>query len=307
MSVTELPGVSAPTSEPPAAPPHAEHPDAPEMIIRARKGWIGIDWRELWRFRELMYFLVWRDVKVRYKQAALGFAWAIFVPLIMVTIYTFIFGRAGGMNQLLPPELKKPGGYPVYIFAGIIPWLMIAQAISMGGMSLVNQQNLLNKIYLPRLFIPSSVIGGGLVDMAISLCVYTVMLLVVGVVPQWTIVFVPLLIVLTMITGLGMALSLSALTVTYRDVRFVIPFLVQILMLISAVAFPSRVLRDGGVPWLKTINPIAGIIDGWRAAIFKGMDLSVGHFIYSVVFVIALFVWGLFYFRKTERRFADIT
>ena len=307
MSVTELPGVSAPTSEPPAPPPHVEHPDAPEMIIRARKGWIGIDWRELWRFRELMYFLVWRDVKVRYKQAALGFAWAIFVPLLMVTIYTFIFGRAGGMNQLLPPELMKPGGYPVYIFAGIIPWLMIAQAISMGGMSLVNQQNLLNKIYLPRLFIPSSVIGGGLVDMAISLCVYTVMLFVVGVVPQWTIVFVPLLIVLTMITGLGMALSLSALTVTYRDVRFVIPFLVQILMLISAVAFPSRVLRDGGVPWLKTINPIAGIIDGWRAAIFTGMDLNVGHFIYSVVFVIALFVWGLFYFRKTERRFADIT
>jgi lipopolysaccharide transport system permease protein len=120
MSVTELPGVSAPTSEPPAPPPHVEHPDAPEMIIRARKGWIGIDWRELWRFRELMYFLVWRDVKVRYKQAALGFAWAIFVPLLMVTIYTFIFGRAGGMNQLIPPELQKPGGYPVYIFAGII-------------------------------------------------------------------------------------------------------------------------------------------------------------------------------------------
>jgi lipopolysaccharide transport system permease protein len=306
MSVTELPGTSAPTSEPPAT-SRVVHPDAPEMIIRPRKGWIGIDWKELWRFRELMFFLVWRDVKVRYKQAALGFAWAIFVPLLMVTIYTFIFGRAGGMSQFIPPELQKPGGYSVYIFAGIIPWLMISQAITVGGMSLVNQQNLLNKIYLPRLFIPSAVIGGGLVDMAISLCVFAGLMLVVGVAPDWTIVFLPLLVLLTMMTGLAMALSLAALTVTYRDVRFVIPFLVQILMLISAVAFPSRVLREGGVPWMKWANPIAGVIDGWRAAMFRGVDLHVGHFVYSVVCILALFVWGLFYFRKTERRFADIT
>ncbi len=146
-------------------------------------------------------------------------------------------------------------------------------------MSLVNQQNLLSKIYMPRLFIPASTIGSGLVDMAISLCVFVAMLLMFGVAPQWTIAFVPLLIVLTMMTGLGLALSLSALTVTYRDVRFVIPFLVQILMLISAVAFPSLVLRAGGVPWLKWLNPIAGVIDGWRAAIFPGIDLHVGHFV----------------------------
>jgi lipopolysaccharide transport system permease protein len=308
MSVTEVPGVSAPTPDEPTAPPqHVEHPDAPEMIIRPRKGWIGIDWGELWRYRELMYFLVWRDVKVRYKQAALGFAWAVFAPLLTVAIYTFIFGRAGGMAELLPDQLKNvTGGYSVYIFAGIIPWLMISQAISMGGMSLVNQQNLLNKIYLPRLFIPSSVIGSGLVDMAISFCVLSVMLLIFGIAPAWTIVFVPFLIVLTMMTGLAMALSLSALTVTYRDVRFVIPFLVQILMLVSAVAFPSRVLREGGMGWLKYVNPIAGVIDGWRSAIF-GVHLSVGHFVYSVAAIVALFVWGLFYFRKTERRFADIT
>src|SRR5688500_2304403 len=174
MSVTELPGVSAPTSEPPAPPPHAEHPDAPEMIIRPRKGWIGIDWSELWRYRELMYFLVWRDVKVRYKQAALGFAWAILAPLLTVAIYTLIFGRAGGMKQYLPAGLP----YSVFICAGIIPWLMIQAGISMGGMSLVSQQNLLNKIYLPRLFIPSSIIGGSLVDMTISWCVFGLMLAV---------------------------------------------------------------------------------------------------------------------------------
>ncbi len=300
MSVTELPGVSAPTPEPTDA-PHVVHPDAPEMIIRARKGWIGVDWKELWRYRELMFFLVWRDVKVRYKQAALGFAWAIFVPLLMVTIYTLIFGRAGGMKRDIPDGLP----YPLFIFAGVIPWMMISSGIATGGMSLVSQQNLLNKIYLPRLFIPTSVIGGGLVDMGISFCVFAMMMAVYGITPQWTIVFVPLLIVLTMITGLGFALSLSALTVTYRDVRFVIPFMVQILMLLSAVAFPSTVLR--AYPWLRFGNPIAGIIDAYRAAIFHDWDLHVGHFAYSVAFILALFVWGLFYFRKTERRFADIT
>ena len=301
MSVTDLPGISAPTSEPPVVPPHAEHPDAPEMIIRPHKGWIGIDWRELWRFRELMFFLVWRDVKVRYKQAALGFAWAIFVPLIMVTIYTLIFGRAGGMKGYIPENLP----YPLFIFAGVIPWLMISAGIATGGMSLVNQQNLLNKIYLPRLFIPASVVGGGLVDMTISFTVFSVMMLIYGIAPQWTIVFLPLLILLTMVAALGFALSLSALTVTYRDVRFVIPFLVQILMLLSAVAFPSTVLR--AYPWLRFGNPIAGILDAYRAAIFKDWHLHVGHTIYSVLFVVALFIWGLFYFRKTERRFADIT
>jgi lipopolysaccharide transport system permease protein len=302
MSVTELPGVSAPTpDEATAAPPHVEHPDAPEMIIRPRKGWIGVDWGELWRYRELMYFLVWRDVKVRYKQAALGFAWAIMAPLLSVTIYTLIFGRAGGMKQHLPEGLP----YSVFIFAGIIPWMMIQAGISMGGMSLVSQQNLLNKIYLPRLFIPSSVIGGSLVDMTISWCVFGLMLAVHRIMPAWTIVFVPPLIVLAMMTALGFALSLSALTVTYRDVRFVIPFMVQILMLLSAVAFPSTVLR--AYPWLRYGNPVAGVIDAFRAAIFADWDLHVGHFIYSVIFVIAMFVWGLFYFRKTERRFADIT
>ncbi|MGB7161389.1 MAG: ABC transporter permease [Tepidisphaeraceae bacterium] len=302
MSVTEVPGISAPTpDEPTAVPQHVEHPDAPEMIIRPRKGWIGIDWGELWRFRELMYFLVWRDVKVRYKQAALGFAWAVFAPLLTVSIYTLIFGRAGGMKQYLPEGLP----YSVFIFAGIIPWMMIQAGISMGGMSLVSQQNLLNKIYLPRLFIPSSIVGGGLVDMTISWCVFALMLALNGVMPAWTVIFVPFLIVITMITALGFALSLSALTVTYRDVRFVIPFMVQVLMLLSAVAFPSTVLR--AYPWLRYGNPIAGIVDAFRAAIFHGWTLHVGHFIYSVIFVIALFVWGLFYFRKTERRFADIT
>ena len=183
--------------------------------------------------------------------------------------------------------------------------MMIQAGISLGGMSLVSQQNLLNKIYMPRLFIPSSVVGGALVDMTISYCVFALMLAYYHVAPAWTVIFLPFLILLTIVTSLGLALSLSALTVTYRDVRFVIPFVVQILMLLSAVAFPSTVLR--AYPWLRYGNPIAGILDAYRAAMFRDWPLHLGNFVYSVCFVCALFVWGLFYFRRTERRFADIT
>ena len=274
---------------------------ARELVLRPTAALSWQDFKDAWAYRELLWILALRDVKVRYKQAALGFAWAILAPLFSVAIYTLIFGRAGGMKQHLPEGLP----YSVFIFAGIIPWLMIQAGIALGGMSLVNQQNLLNKIYMPRLFIPSSVIGGGLVDMAISWCVFGVMLAFHRVVPAWTIVFLPLLILVTMIQALGFALSLSALTVTYRDVRFIIPFMVQILMLLSAVAFPSTVLR--AYPWLRFGNPVAGLIDAYRAIIFNGWDLNLPHFVYSVIFAIGMFVWGLFYFRKTERRFADIT
>jgi len=286
-------------------PPHAEHPDAPEMIIRPHKGWIGIDWRELWRFRELMFFLVWRDVKVRYKQAALGFAWAIFVPLIMVTIYTLIFGRAGGMKGYIPENLP----YPLFIFAGVIPWLMISAGIATGGMSLVNQQNLLNKIYLPRLFIPASVVGGGLVDMTISFTVFSVMMLVYGIAPQWTIVFLPLLILLNVILTLGIAYTLSALTVTYRDFRFLIPFMTQIWMWVSFVAFPipEAIEQSTKWQWLLALNPMYGIIAAYRRFV---LNETLGwHWMYlasSVVISVTLFVFGLFFFRRTERRFADI-
>jgi lipopolysaccharide transport system permease protein len=282
-------------------------PAGVEVIIRPREGWIGIDWSELWRYRELLYFLAWRDIKVRYKQAMLGFMWAVLSPLIQVAIYTLIFGRAGGFARQMPEGVP----YSAFIFAGLIPWLVISQAISGGGMSLVSHQHLLTKIYLPRLFIPASSIGCSLVDMCISYVVLALMMLAYGVTPAWTIVFLPLLILLTIIAAVGIALAVSSLTILYRDLRFVLPFLVQLLMLVSAVAFPSSVLR--AYPWLIYLNPIAAIIDAYRAAMFHGWSMSGSpphpnpwHLAYAVSFVIVLFLLGLYQFRRTERRFADI-
>src|SRR5687768_14237078 len=301
MSATDVPQVAAVPAAPGGASSPADlEPTGPELVIRQRTGWIPVDWRELLRYRELLYFLVWRDVKVRYKQAVLGFAWAVLAPVITVSIFTLIFGKAGGFKSLLPEGVN----YFVYIFAGIIPWGMLSSAISTGGMSLVSQQNLLTKIYMPRLFIPSSVIGSSLVDMGISLVVFTIAMIFCRITPAWTVVFIPFLILLTMVAAAGLSFALSALTVSYRDVRFLIPFIVQLLMLISAVAFPRGVLS--GYPWLLYLNPIAGIIHHWRAAMFHGVTWNPGHLALSIVMVIALFVFGVFYFRKTERRFADI-
>lgn len=295
----------------------------PEMVIKPRPGWIAIDWKEIWNYRELLYFLVWRDVKVKYKQAILGFAWAVLGPLISVSIYTLVFGRAGGFAKHVPQGVP----YAVFIFAGMIPWLMLSSSIGTGGLSLVTQQNLLTKIYMPRVFIPTSVLGSSLVDMTINFIVLTIMMMIFGVTPAWTIVFVPFLIILTMLMGLGFALTLSAMTVTYRDLRFLIPFIVQVFMLISAVAFPSTVLR--AYPGLIYINPIAGLVSAWRVAFFNGWtmgtnmapkdlpvaatapaipfdELHPGHLAYTLIFTAALLAFGLFYFKKTERRFADI-
>jgi lipopolysaccharide transport system permease protein len=285
-----------------------EH-DVPEMIIRPRRGWIAIDWTELWRHRELLYFLVWRDVKVRYKQAILGFAWAIFAPLISVTIFTLIFFRFAGMGRSLPEGVPPA----LYVFAGLIPWHLASAAIGQGGMSLVSQQNLLSKIYMPRLFIPTASIGGALVDTCISWGVFSILMLIYGFVPQWTVVFVPLLMVLSVAASLGIAYTLSAATVQYRDLRFLIPFLTQTWMWLSAVAYPPGIFirRDAAGQvvadhtWVLAFNPLFGIFDAYRAAIF-GTQFRPWHLLSSVVMIAALLTFGLFYFRRTERRFADI-
>lgn len=274
--------------------------DVSELVLEPRKGWIAIDWAELWRHRELLYFLVWRDVKVRYKQAILGFAWAVVAPLIGVVIFTLVFGEAAGMKDQLPADIP----YPLYVFAAMIPWQMLAASISQGGLSLVSQQNLLSKIYLPRLFIPSAVVGGALVDMAVALGLLGCMMLWYGVAPAWTIIFLPGVILLTMLAGLAFSYTLSALTVTYRDLRFLIPYAVQLLLLISAIGYPPSAFSSR--PWIIDLNPIAGIVGASRAAIFGDVPLDAGHLALSVAMIAALFVFGLFNFRRTERRFADI-
>jgi lipopolysaccharide transport system permease protein len=279
-------------------------PEQAELVIKPRKGWIAVDWRELWTHRELLYFLVWRDVKVRYKQAILGIAWAVLAPVLTVMVFTILFGARGiGLNEYIPNNLPTS----IFIFAGLIPWLFISQSITNGGLSLVNQQNLLSKIYMPRLFIPAATIGSGLVDMLIAFTVFFGYMAWWGYTPSPQIVLLPLLIGLMMLMSLGLAFTLSALTVTYRDLRFLIPFIVQIGMWISAVVIPYNgiaALREHS--WVLLVNPFFGIVDSFRSAMFEGWGWRPWHLLSSVLWTIAILAFGLFYFRKTERRFADI-
>lgn len=290
MSATETAQTLAPQRE--------EIPldEGPVTVIRARRGWIGVNWREMVSRRELLTFLIWRDVKVKYKQAILGFAWAIFVPVIQVILFTVI-GKAAGWSS------SFDGPYPVYVYAGLLPWLFIQAGIGNGGMSLVSQQALLTKIYLPRLFMPTATVGTALVDMALSFAVFCGMMAFFGYSPSWQIVYLPLLLLLAIVMSLGFAYLLSALTVNFRDMRFLIPFFSQILMWLSAAVYPPRIFKEHA-DWLA-INPVYGVITGFRSAIL-GLPWEPIPLTSSIIQAIALVIFGLFYFRRVERRFADI-
>ena len=271
--------------------------ELPETVIRPTRGWIGYDWSELYRYRELLYFLVWRDFKVRYKQTVFGVAWAVLQPIFYTIVFTVIFGRLAGI-----PSEDFP--YAVYVYAGLLPWTFFSMGVNLAGLSLVNQAHVLTKIYFPRVFVPTSSIGAGLVDLAISFVVYAGILLIYQQVPSWQVVFVPLLIVLTVMAALGFGYTLSALTVSYRDFRYVIPFMIQGMMFLSPVIYPVNIVGQRW-HWLLGLNPMTGIIDGFRSAIL-GKPWNFTTLSISTAVTVVLFVFGLFYFRKVERRFADI-
>jgi lipopolysaccharide transport system permease protein len=273
-----------------------------ELIIEPRSGLIAVDFRELWRHRELLYFLMWRDVKVRYKQTVLGVAWAVLVPVLSMLVFTVIFGNFAGLKDTLPAGLQN--AYPVYVYAGLLPWLLFSSAISLGGLSLVNQQQLLTKIYFPRLFVPTATVGGALVDMGISFGVFLALMAFYGIMPSLEIVFLLPLVLLTAMASLGIAFLLSALTVSYRDFKFVIPFLVQIWQFLSPVVYPSTIIPEQ-YRWLLALNPLTGIIDGFRSALL-GTPMPWLTLGLSSLSTIALLAVGVIYFRNTERRFADV-
>ncbi len=297
-----MPMTASKTDAPPVMPESdpLDTREAPELVIRPRRGWIGIDWNELIHYRELLFFLVWRDVKVRYKQAILGVAWAVLQPVFAMLVYT-MFGKIGGFESKLTTDVP----IHVWIYAGLLPWMFFATAIGMGGMSLVSQQHLLTKIYFPRLFIPTATIGGALFDMCVSAGVFAILMLTNGIVPSWEVVFIPLLLILQLMAGLGAAYTLAALTVSYRDFRFIIPFMVQLLIFVSFVFIPLESISPR-LQWLASLNPFTGIIDAYRAAIFSDHPWRLTNLLISGLTASSMFVFGLFYFRKTERRFADI-
>lgn len=271
--------------------------ELPELVIEPPRGWVGVNWGELWRYRELLYFLVWRDLKVRYKQTVLGVAWAVLQPTFQMVVFTIIFGRLAGLDSEGLP-------YPVFSYVALLPWLYFASGVSTAGMSLVSQQHLLTKVYFPRLFVPTSAIATCFVDFFLASVVFAVICLWYGVVPAWTVVLVPALLVILTVATLGLGYVLAAATVTYRDLRFVVPFLVQTLMYASPVVWSAAIVPER-YQLLMALNPMYGVIDAFRAAVL-GRQLHWDVLGVSTLSATALLVLGVLTFRRTEQRFADI-
>ena len=282
--------------EAPVTPAGASH-DA-VTIIAPSKGWVSLKLGEIWAYRELLYFLVWRDVKVRYKQTALGVAWAVVQPLLTMLVFSLFFGRLAKV-----PSDGIP--YPIFSFTALVPFTFFSTGLTQSSNSLVGSANLVQKVYFPRLVIPLATILAGLVDFAIALLVLAVLMAWYHVAPTWNVVWLPAFILLALAASLAVGLWLSALNVAYRDVRFLVPFLAQLWMYATPVAYPSSLLHE---PWrtIFGLNPMAGVVEGFRWAIL-GVNTRPGPMIIaSTVATIALLVSGAAYFRRMERSFADI-
>jgi lipopolysaccharide transport system permease protein len=270
----------------------------PSFQIEPSTRWPSIDLRELWEYRELLYFLTWRDIKVRYKQTALGATWAVIQPLFMMLVFSLFFGRLAAV-----PSDGLP--YPVFTFCGLLPWQLFAHALTQSSNSLVGSQNLITKVYFPRLVVPISAVLGGLIDFAIALVILFAMLFLYGLVPGWQIVALPGLILLAVLAALAVGLWLAALNVQYRDVRYTIMFLVQFWLFATPVAYPSSIVPE---KWraLYGLNPMVGVVDGFRWALLGKPESPGIPLLVSVIVVFALLIGGLYYFRRLEQQFADI-
>ncbi len=270
----------------------------PTFSIEPPKGWASIGLRELWEYRELLYFLIWRDVKVRYKQTALGAAWAVIQPFFMMVVFSLFFGKLAGI-----PSDGIP--YPVFAFCGLLPWQLFAHSLTESSNSLVANERLITKVYFPRLVVPIAAVLGGMVDFAIAFVILLLMMLYFGIVPGWQIVMLPGFILLAVMTALSVGLWLSALNVKYRDVRYTINFMIQFWLFATPVAYPSSLIPEQW-RWLYGLNPMAGVVEGFRWALLGKTDPPGALLAVSVTVVILLLVGGLFYFRKMEQEFADV-
>ncbi len=266
-------------------------------VIEPQKGWRTLDLKELWAYRELLMVLAQRDIKVRYKQTVLGVAWAVIQPLATMLLFSLVFGRLAKI-----PSDGLP--YPIFVYAGLLPWTFFANAISTSGNSLVGQQHLISKVYFPRLIIPLSSIGTGLIDFAIAALILLAMMVYYGIGWSFNLLAVPFLVVAVIFISLGVGTLLSALTVSYRDFRFVIPFMVQFWMWATPVVYPASMFPEKW-QWVLFLNPMAGLIEGFRSA-FLGRPFDWPGISISLAVATCVFLLGIFYFEKMERRFADI-
>jgi lipopolysaccharide transport system permease protein len=266
--------------------------------IRRSSSWVSLRLGELWEYRELLFFLVWRDVKIRYKQTALGAGWAVLQPLLTMVVFSVVFGRLAGL-----PSDGVP--YPVFAYSALLPWQLFAFALSESSNSLVAHQRLISKVYFPRLIIPLSAVGVGLVDFSVSFIVLLALMAYYGIAPTLALWTVPFWALLAVSSALGVGLWLSALNVKYRDVRYTLPFVTQIWMFASPVAYASSLVPES---WraLYALNPMVGVIDGFRWALLGTADPPLVTLVVSLAAVATLLLTGLIYFRRTERTFADL-
>jgi len=268
------------------------------IYLKPTRGWSALNLRDLWQYRELVYFLVWRDVKVRYKQAALGILWAVIQPVVNMIIFTFIFGNLAGLP-------REGTNYELLTLTALLPWHLFSSALSRSSVSLVGNANLLTKVYFPRLAIPFAAVMAGLVDFLIGLGVLGALLLWFQVPLGWNILWLPVFTLLTLLTALAVSLWFSALNVQYRDVQHIVPFLVQVWMYVSPVAYSAQVITNPTLKVIYNLNPMAGIIQGFRWAVLGSRPPDYYLFI-SIAMVVVLLIGGLFYFRKMEKTFADV-
>ena len=262
--------------------------------------------RELWRYRELLWFLGLRDIQLRYKQTVLGVAWAVIQPLFTMIVFSVFFGRLGGMADRLPARADgRPVPYPVYVFCALLPWQLFAFALANSSKSLVASRDLITKVYFPRIIVPIAPLLCGLLDFGISFVLLGVMMAFFGVAPGWQIVFLPLFVLLALASALAVGLWLSALNVIYRDVQHTLGFLTQIWLFVTPVAYPSSLVPER---WrlLYGLNPMAGVVDGFRWALLGGCDAPGPMLLVSAASVAVLLAGGLFYFRRMEKFFADL-
>jgi lipopolysaccharide transport system permease protein len=271
----------------------------PVQVIRPSSGWAGLDLRELWRFRGLLFVFTWRNVLVRYKQTFLGIGWAILQPVFLMVIFTFFFHRLGGQSSGSIP-------YPIFTYAALLPWLFFANSVTQSALSLVSSQNLLRKVYFPRLLIPMSTILTALVDFAVASVVLGGMMVWYGIYPEpERLLLLPVFLVLAFAAALGVGLWLSALNVAYRDVQYVVPFLTQAWLFITPAIYASVTFSE---PWktLLGLNPMEGVTSGFRWALLDEGVVNAPTVLVSAAVTLVVLAGGLAYFRRTERTFADV-
>ncbi len=274
------------------------NPSIQVVTLKPAKGWLGIDLKELWHYRELIYFLTWRDIKVRYKQAVLGIAWSVLQPVLTTAIMTVVFG--------ILLEVESDGlPYPVFALSALLPWHLFQLSLQKSSISLVGNANLLTKVYFPRLIIPLSSVLSAMVDFIISLILLFITMAIYKIPLTWNALWVIPLTLLTVLAALAVGLWLSALNVQYRDVQQMVPFLIQIWMYATPIVYPITTIPEGTFRYIYSLNPMVGVVQGFRWAFFGGSPPDMTLLISSLA-VLLLLTSGLFFFRRMEKTFADV-